>query len=76
MATFLITAIVIILALGLVGYLSGRRSDQMSPDVHMLSLLPGDIKYESPSGRFRFYFPITTSIVISILLTLVLWLFS
>jgi len=43
---------------------------------HMLSLLPGDIKYESPSGNFRFYFPITTSIVISIVLTLVLWLFS
>ena len=42
----------------------------------MLSLLPGDIKYESPSGRFRFYFPITTSIVISIILTLVLWLLS
>ena len=76
MATFLITAIVIMLALGLVGCLSGRRSDHMSPDGHMLSLLPGDIKYESPSGRFRFYFPITTSIVISILLTLVLWLFS
>jgi len=42
----------------------------------MLSLLPGDIKHESPSGNFRFYFPITTSIVISIVLTLVLWLFS
>jgi hypothetical protein len=42
----------------------------------MLSLLPGDIKYESPRGNFRFYFPITTSIVISIVLTLVLWLFS
>jgi hypothetical protein len=76
MATFLLTAIVIMLVLGLVGYLSGRRKDHMSPDGHMLSLLPGDIKYESPNGRFRFYFPITTSIVISIVLTLVLWLFS
>ncbi len=75
MATFLITAIVIMLVLGLVGYLSGRRPDHMSPDGQMLSLLPGDVKYESPSGRFRFYFPITTSIVISIVLTLVLWLF-
>jgi len=76
MATFLITAIVIMLALGLVGYVSGRRPDHTSHNGHMLSLLPGDIKYESPSGRFRFYFPITTSIVISIILTLVLWLFS
>ena len=39
-----------------------------------LSLLPGDIKYESPRGGFTFYFPITTSIVISIILTLVLYL--
>jgi DUF2905 family protein len=37
---------------------------------------PETSKYESPSGNFRFYFPITTSIVISIVLTLVLWLFS
>jgi len=75
MVTFLLTAIVIMLALGLVGYLSGRRSDHMSPGGHVLLLLPGDIKYESPSGKFRFYFPITTSIVIGVL-TLVLWLLS
>ena len=75
MATFLITAIVIMLTLGLVSYMSGKRRPAAQRG-HMLSLLPGDIKYESPSGRFRFYFPITTSIVISIILTLVLWLLS
>ena len=76
MATFLITAAVIMLTLGLVSYFSSKRTDQPPRDGQMLSLLPGDIKYESPSGNFRFYFPITTSIVISIVLTLVLWLFS
>ena len=76
MTTFLITAIVIMLALGLVSYLSSKRTNHAGQDRPMLSLLPGDIKYESPSGRFRFYFPITTSIVISIILTLVLWLLS
>jgi hypothetical protein len=60
----------------LVSYISGKRVDHPPSSAHMLSLLPGDIKYESPSGNFRFYFPITTSIVISIVLTLVLWLFS
>jgi len=34
--------------------------------------LPGDIKIERP--RFRFYAPITTMILISIVLSLVLWL--
>ena len=34
--------------------------------------LPGDLAVER--DRFRFYFPITTSIVLSVVLTLVLWL--
>ena len=38
------------------------------------SFLPGDIKYESPSGNVRIYFPIVTSIVLSVLFTLILGL--
>ncbi len=34
--------------------------------------LPGDIAIER--GRFRFYFPLATSIVLSLVLTLILWL--
>ena len=36
------------------------------------SFLPGDIKYESPNGNVRIYFPIVTSIVLSVLFTLML----
>jgi Protein of unknown function (DUF2905) len=39
-------------------------------------LLPGDIKYESPNGNMRIYFPIVTSIVLSVLFTLILRLIS
>jgi hypothetical protein len=35
--------------------------------------LPGDIRVER--GNFRFYFPLATSILLSIVLTLVLWIF-
>jgi len=35
--------------------------------------LPGDIHYTK--GNFTFYFPIVTCILISIVLTLVFWLF-
>jgi hypothetical protein len=71
MVTFLITALVVMLALGFVSYVSSKRS---KPDqTAALSFLPGDIKYESPSGKFVFYFPVMTSIVISIILTLVLY---
>ncbi len=34
--------------------------------------LPGDIAVEK--GRFRFYFPLGTSILVSVLLTLLLWI--
>ena len=37
-----------------------------------LGRLPGDIRIENESGGF--YFPITTSIVISVVLSLILWL--
>ena len=39
-----------------------------------LGRLPGDIAFER--GRFRFYFPLATSIVLSLALTLLLWLFG
>jgi hypothetical protein len=36
--------------------------------------LPGDIRYES--GNVRFYFPIVTCIVVSVILTAVMWLWQ
>ncbi len=38
-----------------------------------LGRLPGDIVYER--GGFRFYFPLASSLLVSALLTLILWLF-
>ena len=73
MITFLLTTGLIALALGVVSYVSSKRAGQ-STEASALALLPGDIKYESPSGRFTFYFPIATSIVVSIILSLVLYL--
>ena len=72
MTAFLLTTGIIILALGLVSYVSSKR-DHPNDQSSALSPLPGDIKYESPSGNFRFYFPISTSIVISIILSLVFY---
>ena len=39
-----------------------------------LGHLPGDIVIER--GNFRFYFPLMTSIIVSLVLSLVLWLFN
>lgn len=38
-----------------------------------LGRLPGDIYIEREN--FRFYFPVTTAVIISLLLSLLLWLF-
>ena len=40
----------------------------------VLGRLPGDIRIERPG--FRFYFPITSSLVVSLVISAVLWLFS
>jgi hypothetical protein len=44
------------------------------PGAGMLGRLPGDLRFER--GGARVYVPITTSILISVALTLVLWLVS
>jgi hypothetical protein len=36
--------------------------------------LPGDIRYES--GNVRFYFPVVTCIVLSVILTALMWLWQ
>jgi Protein of unknown function (DUF2905) len=77
MRTFFEIFVVTVAALALIGWLADQRADTKNPDVTPgLSLLPGDIKYESPNGNVKIYFPLTTSIVISILLTLILRLFG
>jgi Protein of unknown function (DUF2905) len=71
--TFIKIFVVVVLALALIGWLAGRRAAASKPDVTPgLSFLPGDIKYESSNGNVRIYFPIVTSIVLSVLLTLIL----
>lgn len=60
----LVTGLILVIAGGLL-WLAGRA--QLP-----LGRLPGDIRIERPN--FRFYFPLTTSALLSILLTLILWL--
>ena len=77
MDTFLKIFIVVLLALACIGWLADQRAAAKRSNVTPgLSLLPGDIKYESPNGNVRVYFPIVTSIVLSILLTLILRFFG
>jgi hypothetical protein len=56
---------ILLVALGLILSLVGK--------LPWLGNLPGDITIQR--GRFTFYFPIATSILISVILSLVLYLF-
>lgn len=65
MARFLIMVGVVLIAVGLLWPVLEKMG---------LGRLPGDIVVER--DNVRFYFPITTSILISIVLSLVLWLLN
>ena len=56
---------IVIIALGVLFIFGGK--------IPWLGHLPGDLHLHR--GRFSFYFPITTCIVISVLISLVLYLF-
>jgi Protein of unknown function (DUF2905) len=63
MSRMLIILGIVLLAAGLLWPLIGKLG---------LGRLPGDIVVERPG--YSFYFPIVTSLVISVVLSLVLWL--
>lgn len=66
MGKVLIIIGIIILVAGVVIHFSDR--------IPFLGKLPGDIRVEKEN--FRFYFPITTSILLSILISLVLYMIN
>jgi hypothetical protein len=45
----------------------------LAPKIPWLGHLPGDISYKR--GNFSFYFPLGTCILISVILTLIMYLF-
>ena len=64
MTKWLITIGIVLVVLGLAWPLLAKLG---------LGSLPGDIRYERRG--FTFYFPITTSILVSLVITLILWIF-
>lgn len=64
MAKWLITAGIVLVVLGLSWPLLSKLG---------LGSLPGDIRIERKG--FTFYFPITTGILVSLVITLILWIF-
>lgn len=70
MVTFILTTLIIALTLSGLAYVAGKRAEQTDTAPPVYALLPGDIKYESPNGNVRIYVPITTSIVLLLVVLL------
>lgn len=68
LAKTLIAVGIVIVVVGLIFLYRDRL-----PFLGRLGRLPGDIAYEKEN--FRFYFPITTSLLISFILSLIYWIF-
>ena len=64
MAKWLITLGIVLVVLGLAWPLLAKLG---------LGSLPGDIRVERKG--YSFYFPVTTSILVSLAITLILWIF-
>ena len=64
MAKWLITLGIILVVLGVLWPLLAKLG---------LGSLPGDFRVERKG--YSFYFPLTTSIIVSIVITLILWIF-
>lgn len=47
---------------------------QILPKIPILGRLPGDIYIEKEN--FKFYFPLTTSIILSIIISIIIYLFK
>ena len=62
----LITIGVILIVAGLIIWFAGNK-------LHWIGNLPGDIRIEKEN--IKFYFPVTTMIVLSVLLSLIIWVF-
>jgi hypothetical protein len=62
---YIILAGIVIVLIGIAVYFFGNK-------LNWFGNLPGDIKIEGEKGRF--YFPVVTCIIVSVVLSLIFWL--
>jgi hypothetical protein len=64
----------VLVVVGIASLLLGLFLLYVGPSLPFLGRLPGDLRVERPG--FRLYFPITTSLLLSVVLSLVIWVIS
>jgi hypothetical protein len=76
LTTFLTLVLGALIGFMVVGWMSDQTAKNDPRVTPGLSLLPGDVSWQNEKGNVRVYFPITSSIVLSVVATLVLWFFN
>ncbi len=66
-------ALAALVGFALIGFMSDQQSRTNKNLTPGLKLLPGDIEWKNQSGNVRVYFPVTSSIVLSIVISLVMY---
>lgn len=61
-----------IIAIGILLLIAGFLMYLLGNKLHWMGNLPGDIRIEKPS--FKFYFPVTTMLLLSIILNLIIYI--
>jgi hypothetical protein len=72
-STFLWGLVAALIGFAVVGLLSDNQAKTNKDLTPGLKLLPGDVSWQNQSGNVRVFFPITSSIVLSVVLSLVMW---
>lgn len=67
LARILIVIGIILIVTGLIIWFAGNK-------MHWIGNLPGDIRIEKENVKF--YFPVTTMILLSVLFTLIIWIYK
>jgi len=63
----------ILIIFGIISILAGILL-LFADKIHFIGRMPGDIRIEKEN--FKFYFPITTSIILSVVVSIILWIIS
>ncbi len=76
LSTLLSIFMAALIAFALIGLLSDQQAKHNNKLTPGLNLLPGDISWQNESGNVRVYFPVVSSLVLSIIVSLGMWLFG
>jgi Protein of unknown function (DUF2905) len=73
LSSFIYGLIASLVAFAVIGWMSDKQAPTNKDLTPGLKLLPGDVSWQNEKGNVKVYFPFTSSIVLSIVFSLVMY---